>query len=471
MSICRRLVLSALGVMVLLTQGCLEGDETLVDGNVGQSAEALSFLTSTEKMPATTYSTRYQFTGGGLYVAAAAAYDTSAAAPDAYVLMTRDVGSPYALRLHRIVATPGDPLFGKKATTLPTSCVGGLPCGSEAGIWDSASLRSSANVDYALFGYGSKVENVMMGTTGASAARVMRVSHSLAHSDFVVHECRAQLGNLLLCRVQGPALSSSTRADGTDKALVSYLLEPDPAVNDWQIAAKLMSPNGTMVALPSVGACPSPPCKTGFIYPFIESAYNKLANKFLAVTLTYDPGVNQTAMRGQIYDGTTGALGATVDFGVFPQRFFQLGVASSTHPLFNQDSEWVVQTNTALGYGGTYHVRPDGTFDTVTPSTASPQPVGLWTLQWNNAGSEKTHYEFFHDTSIPPSSAFLTRYKHNLTGTATFDVASSQAAFVESLAFGRGTSDIAVWSGYDCTTGGAGSVCGAHILWRFLSRS
>src|SRR5687767_14327670 len=118
--------------------------------------------------------------------------------------------------------------------------------------------------------------------------RASTVTATGAHSYQDLHDCRnlSPLGLPLPpdCKIKAVSHASSTRRNGTDRVLVTYLIANNIAVNDWRLGAVLFTPGGAQVNLPPVKYCSEPTCAHGdFLILQSRTAYNALENKFLVV--------------------------------------------------------------------------------------------------------------------------------------------------------------------------------------------
>lgn len=441
--------------------------------DTGQASEALNYLSGREGMLAgdrvTAYGDPAMGTGAVRYLPSASAYRGTLTYPEQFVILSRSISSPHTLSLFRVGATPADPLYGKLSGSGWSSCGASACVGILLG--QATTLWSAGKLDYALFTY-ERDDTSVPGQFGSGAIKVLRANADLSNVSYMVQECAPVTG--LTCRVNSPAIAASTRHDGTDRALVSYFLEEHTNVDDWKLVGKLMDGNGVMTSVPSVSPCSYSPCDVGESRPVVMSAYNALENKFLVVAKVDSAPYDGTSRaRGQIYDGTTGALGPTVDFGLVDsylnsQVRNQLGVASNPDPVANPQHEWTVLIDGHAGAQpwGLYRVRPDGSLSAPT-STPYLGWTGGWTLQWVNSGTETAQYEWLSNNDLMTSGVFIRRVTAAFSGFSSFDPDGSAPMEAESMAFSRGKIDLSVWSGKGCPPTGA---CAPYIYWRSMSR-
>jgi hypothetical protein len=390
--------------------------------------------------------------------AVAAAYSTSLGAQ--YFVLYRTHDSPYTLNYVRVDGKAASPTFGQKTQgPSATSCVGGCQ-GRDP---DGTSWYESSILRRAVFVYGAVPFNVPQQIGAFSKVEAVKFGANGTQAKDVVALCFDEAG-APTCRVMNMNAASSERKDGTDRVLVPYL-EGDKAIDAWRLAARLYNPgNGTSIQLPYVQPCEQPTgCDVASVYaPALEVAYNRLADKFLVVSAIWSFSAHPR-IRGQIYDGQSGTLGPTIDFGIpaTPANAY-VGVASSPIATANPNHEWVVFVDRTR-----YSVLPNGTFTSAPISPVHDCP-GQWTLNWTDTTSDVYHYERLVDWA-DPQAVSSTRYPSTFApaGTEYALEAAENEGYAEGLAHDlTSNNSIATWSRWTCGVSG----CSPELRWRIIDQ-
>lgn len=432
--------------------GCeVSSDET--EEEVGAASDAITYLTPVKFMAANGY-TKFQAPIGTQNTAIVAAYGN---ASNRYILALRSKTSS-TINLHSINAQPGDAQFGNVIASAGTPHYAG-------NVRDAATLRQSSAVDYAMIAYQGQHEG-SGGFYGHRFVRVLRVTSLLGHASYLIRDCNDASGQLF-CRTNAPSIAASTRNDGTDKALVLYVLQPGALVNHVSVEAAFISPSGAVTNLASLPACATPPCQQAYYPPETETAYNRLANRFLSVWAlpSATPG-SPINFRGQIFHGTTGApIGGVINFGNHDVLGApNLGVASNPDAADNPGMKWALMIENVV-----YDVAPDGTFSQVALPAIAQNMESFYTLQAANGFSTGKEYEYIASDWDANGASPLKLWKFDaaLSSWESFDVANGALnTYGEGMSYSlRTTNEIAVWSGPADTGAQEG-----YINWRIIRR-
>lgn len=454
----RNLLLVALGFA-----GCVV-EPDLVDS---VESEVVVPQTAVESVLTPNWYSRYD---GGFELLNVAAY-ANISTRDRYVVAGRRKTAPYALEYFLIDGSPGSANYGKKVSGITQPLCGGSSCSAIDLYGGGTTWPVDAGQSRSVFVYTSDLWPGQSGDPsnpnwGYALMRASTVTATGAHSYQDLHDCRnfSPTGGPLPpdCKIKAVSHASSTRRNGTDKVLVTYLIANNIAVNDWRLGAILFTPGGAQVNLPPVKYCSEPACAHGdFFILQSRTAYNALENKFLVVFAVW-PTASVVRGYGQIYDGTTGApVGAPIDLGPvgtpFPVDQQYAGVASNPNLAQNPNREWVVFLDNKR-----YHVRPNGT---VTSSALAPGvEVGNWTLQWISTPDGRD-YERFTDYG-PGTTATSERYNDVPGASVNGAVAVNANTYAESLAMKLTSGNsLALWSGQLCFPG---IPCGGGLQWRVI---